>query len=344
MRLLICTQRVNTADTVMGFFVGWIKSFQTKTRNLKVICLSEGDHFFSDDVGIYPLSEKEEGKLAKALRFLFYLIKLHNQYDVVFVHMSKEFVWLGGWWWKLTGKKVIFWYNHPLGGMGARLAAWLSDEICFTSPQSYFARRGRGVAMPVGIDTEVFKPLAKTRKGFCYVGRVSPIKSVDLIIKAFASAMGDEELLIYGDVPARDYKYGEEVYKLAKNNNLVKMLPGQPNNTLPDIYNLCGAVINMTKGGSFDKVIFESMACGTPVISSNLGYKELLPEKFHSVLCPKEGDLDSLANCLKGFSSLSQSDRNLIGEISREIVVEKHSLDSLTNKVVLMAENLIRKK
>lgn len=348
MRLLICTQRIDENDSVMGFFVSWAQSFESKINQFNIVCLTRGDHSLGYQVGIFPLSFGAQSRIFKVWRFFYYLFLLRNKYDVVFVHMSKEFIWLGAVWWKLTGKKIIFWYNHPLGGWGARIAGFFADAICYTSPQSYFAKHNKGLIMPVGVDTDIFSPREDgEKKHFAYIGRISPIKAVDLIINSFLSIPREttkEKIFIYGDSPVRDLEYGRKIEAMATDgSDKVETFPGLPNKDLPRIYRQHLAVVNMTKGGSFDKVIFESMSCGTPVISSNPGYRQLIPAEFHGVLCPKEDDMVSLASCLISFVKLPDLDRNNIGRLSREIVEQYHSLDSLTNKIIALGDHLTKK-
>ena len=43
MKLLICTQKVDKNDSVLGFFHRWIEEFAKHCEKVTVICLQKGD-------------------------------------------------------------------------------------------------------------------------------------------------------------------------------------------------------------------------------------------------------------------------------------------------------------
>src|SRR3989344_6071232 len=133
MKLLICTQKVDRSDDILGFFHRWIEEFAKHCEQVSVVCLWEGTHEFPENVRVYSLGKSAQGRPASgwerlwlriryALRLYGYTWRLRNEYDSVFVHMNQEYVVLGGPLWRVLGKKVVLWYTHREVNFKLRLA------------------------------------------------------------------------------------------------------------------------------------------------------------------------------------------------------------------------------
>jgi len=71
-------------------------------------------------------------------------------------------------------------------------------------------------------------------------------------------------------------------------------------------------------------VVLESMACGTPVIASNVGgIPEIIRNKYNGILV-EPGYSTVLANAVIGLLE-DKSLRNLIGQRARETIIQKFS-------------------
>ena len=172
MRLLITTQAVDLDDPVLGFMHRWIEEFAAHFDSIEVICLKQGRMQLPANVHVHSLGKphfakasRDEGsrlvsRIRYILRFYRYLWKLRGSYNAVFVHMNQEYVLLGGIFWRMSGKKFVLWRNHKKGSWTTRLAAGLATTVCYTSSAAYVAHFKNAVQMPIGIDTEFFKPVA----------------------------------------------------------------------------------------------------------------------------------------------------------------------------------------
>ena len=159
MRLLIVTQAVDLNDPILGFFHSWIEELAKRCESVHVICLKEGRHNLPANVRIHSLG-KESGvsRLHYIWRFYKYIWVLRNEYDTVFVHMNQEYVLLGGKFWRLWRERIILWRNHKMGSIWTHIAGFFAHTVCYTSPSAYVASFKNAVHMPIGIDTDVFKP------------------------------------------------------------------------------------------------------------------------------------------------------------------------------------------
>src|SRR3989344_8238781 len=98
--------------------------------------------------------------------------------------MNQEYILLAGWLWRLTGKKITLWRNHHVGDFFTDLAARFCHRVFCTSKYSYTAKYSQTVLMPVGIDTEQFKPDPKVKRipnSILFLGRLAPVKKPDLL-------------------------------------------------------------------------------------------------------------------------------------------------------------------
>ena len=336
MRILIITQKVDINDDVLGFFHGWLKEFARHFSKITVICLGKGEYDLPENVKVFSLG-KECGvsRIGYVMRFLKIIWQERNSYDVVFVHMNKEYVLLGVLIWKIIRKKIMFWYNHPLANIYARIASYFANILLYTSPQSYFAKRQKAIKMPVGVDTTLFINYGQKcdNNSILSLGRISPIKNTHVLIEAMNKL--DKEgihtnVTLVGNALEKDILYYETLKNNAENINFQKSVA---NKDSVKIYNSNAVFVNMTKSGSFDKTIFEAMACERIVIASNEGFRDMIQEGYRKTLVFKEGDCCDLALKIKEAINLSSNERINIGKYLREIVVANHSLITLAEKL-----------
>jgi len=151
--------------------------------------------------------------------------------------------------------------------------------------------------IPPGVDTSHFYPIpadeAKEYIGIppenrmmLYVGRIEPLKGVDTLIKSIA-IIRDKGILdhhcclcvaiIGGDPTANEENQSEEMARLVSLCDeyglvdLVTFLGSRKQETLPYFYSAAEAVIMPSHYESFGMVALEAMACGTPVVASEVG-------------------------------------------------------------------------
>jgi len=325
MKLLIITQKVDANDDILGFFHHWLEKFSQKFEKITVICLQKGKYQLPSNVNVFSLG-KESGRfrLKYIWRFYKYIFGLWDEYEAVFVHMNPIYIVLGGLFWRLDRRKIILWYNHPRGNLMARAAYFLAHQICYTSSKSFFAGRKRALIMPAGIDTERFKridDIQRKKNSILYLGRISPVKNIDILIEAVKILSGkniDFKLNIVGG-----FIEGLEKYEK------IKFYPPVPNYETPEIYNQNEIFVNLTDTGSFDKTILEAMACENIVLVSNISFNDLIPPE----LIFKEKNPEDLAGKLVFALSLSNEEKQRYGKIFRQKVVENHNLDKLIKEI-----------
>lgn len=336
MRLLIIAQKIDRKDPVLGFFHRWVEELSKKFSRVTVVCLQKGEYDLPGNVAVLSLGKEKWQSRAKYIFLLFYFsLRYFNRYDAVFVHMNQEYVLSAGWLWKLLGKRVYMWRNHYAGSVLTDIAAMVCTRIFCTSHYSYTAKFKKTRFMPVGVDTEFFKPIpgiAREPRSILSLGRIARSKNIHTLIAALEilKKEGAEFTAdIYGNV--LDQGYAEDLQKQAADAGIASRLTfpgGIANHDTPKVYSAHQVFVNLSPNGMYDKTIFEAMACGCFVFVSNDDIKDKIDPLFAFPYADAEG----LARRMKEFLALSPSEQNRKAA-SIAGLVRDHSLTRLCDEL-----------
>ncbi len=279
MKLLIVTQKIDRQDPVLGFFHGWVEEFAKKVEKVSVICLEKGEFNFPSNVSVFSLGkEKGHTRLSYIISFYKLIWDLRSEYEIVFVHMNQEYVLLAGDMWRLMGKKVYLWRNHAKGNIFTIMAVWLSNKVFYTSPRSFTAQFSKAVQMPVGINTDFFKPdpsITRRLNSILFLGRIAPVKRVLEFIDWLEEKRKKGEIFnvtIAGEALARDKDYDQRVRQRVDECEFSELItfagPVNQEGALK-LYQTHETYVNLTLAGSLDKTILEAKACGMKVVVEN---------------------------------------------------------------------------
>jgi glycosyltransferase involved in cell wall biosynthesis len=153
-----------------------------------------------------------------------------------------------------------------------------------------------------GVDLEMFRPversLARHRleihgPTLASVGNLVELKGHDLVIGALPF-LPQHSLLVVGEGPERS-----ALQRLAVHlgvSSRVRFLGRIPHEQLADVYSAADALVLASSREGWPNVLLEAMACGTPVIASNIGG---IPELVKS---PVAGEL-ALERTSRGFAT-----------------------------------------
>lgn len=359
MKLLILTQKVDINDDVLGFFHGWIEEFAKHCQSVIVICLFKGEYDLPAKVKVLSLGKEEFIRnshhshkiriLASYLyRFYKYIWRERNNYDTVFVHMNKEYVVLGGWVWKLLGKRVGMWHTHKQIDLKLKIAERFSDVIFTASKESFRLASKKVMVTGHGIDTEKFnikddEQAAKLKFRVVCVGRISRLKNQELLVKAADILVNKENFkeiefeLIGGTVTPGDVNYQEEILRLLKKYNLdnhFRLVGSVPNKDILKYYQQADLSVNLCPTGGMDKVVLESMTCGVPAIAYNKTFLSTMGD-YKNKLILENQDAVELSRKIKELALLSAQEKREMGEYLRLIVIKEHNLRNLINKITV---------
>lgn len=348
------TQKVDSEDDLLGVYHEWISRLAGNVEQVSVVCLFEGKHSLPSNVEIFSLGKERFSRLPLRrflylLRFFYALFFMSRGIDSVFVHMNEEYVLLGGWWWRLLGKRVVFWRNHPQGGVFTKVAFAMSHAVLYTSLSSYAARNSsdeKGIQMPVGVVVPDSLPrfLAPPVPRLLYLGRISQVKHVREMVEAVAVLRREGlavEFDIYGAPVNRreDLEYDRAVREAATRvGDGVRFHEPVPNSQTQEVFSRATLFLNLTDVGSMDKTIFESMAVGCPPVISNPDVPGMLPGGWGKLLWVSAQSPEDLAKTVQRVLALSSTDRERMRNDLFLFVREKHSLPVLIDRLVLVLD------
>lgn len=350
MRLLITTQAVDLDDPVLGFFHAWIAALSKQCESVHVICLKEGRHALPANVTVHSLG-KEDMKIGNwklkikfeyILNFYRYIWQLRNEYDAVFVHMNQEYVLLGGKFWRALGKRVILWRNHKMGSLWTHIAGFFAHAVCYTSPSAYVSSFRNAVKMPVGIDTDMFKPEGSPEpNSLLFLGRLDAVKKPEVFLHAMEILRRDGNAAhadVYGDpTPGRE-GFARKLKADFSSLKRVSFRTAVRNDETPAIYNAHAIYVNLTPSGSFDKTIGEAMACDSVVVVANDAVRGIIPP----ALLVDPQSVESVAAGLRAALALSEDKRKELAHKMRQYVVSEHSLSLLASRLFELYKPSVR--
>lgn len=174
-----------------------------------------------------------------------------------------------------------------------RAVATAADRIVVASAHEkhlltalYGADADRIAVVPCGVDLDLFSPMEKEaarrklglkpgERVILFVGRIEPLKGIDILISAAAQLHEDENfvvLIVGGD--DRAARQIEELTEHARRLDIdhhISWVGSVPHADLPLYYNAADVCVVPSYYESFGLVAVEAMACGTPVVASRVG-------------------------------------------------------------------------
>lgn len=364
LNILIITQKVDINDDLLGFFHGWLKKLAGRVGKISVIALSVGDYDLPANIRVFSLgkerywsSPKIVRRLIAVWRFYKYTWQLRKDYDCVFVHMNVEYVLLAGWLWRLLNKKLVLWYAHLRVDYWQAKLAFFWPQLIVTSTANACKIKSRKLRIiGQGIDVDLFWPKEdlrvrneeKDKFHILYLGRISKVKNVDTLVRAFGRLLKKNNnfiLSIVGEPTPADKDYNKLVHDLVSELRIadsIKFYGKTPNFLTVDFYNQADLYVNLTPTGSFDKTSLEAMACETPTLTCNRAFEEYLDKDLQEKMIFRENDEDDLSVKIKEFFSLSSVERKQTGQRQRKIVKKYHSLDNLINNLINVFQEISR--
>lgn len=157
----------------------------------------------------------------------------------------------------------------------------------------YGATPSHITVIPPGVDIQQFRPIPKAearqilgfppeRRYVLFVGRIEPLKGLETLMRAVAILAQDcptwtrdfAVVVIGGDPDTTADAEMRRLQQLREElgvTDLITFLGAKAQETLPYYYNAADVVVMPSDYESFGLVALEAMACGTPVIASDVG-------------------------------------------------------------------------
>lgn len=255
---------------------------------------------------------------------------------------------------------------------GERRVLKRADKIIAATPAEqaqlqwlYKADSRKITVIPPGVDTCHFYPIPsdeakeyvgipKDDRMILFVGRIEPLKGVDTLIRAVSCLRLHEMekpaylIIIGGDPNANPEEMTAEMTRLQSicdelcMNHLVVFLGKRGQDTLPYYYSAAEVLVMPSHYESFGMVALEAMACGTPVIASQVGGLAFLVQDGITGFHVPDGDHDAL--CEKLTTILGDPNlRRQMGENAYHYACE-YAWQTIARRIISVYQGLLHGK
>lgn len=252
-------------------------------------------------------------------------------------------------------------HEPPFRIEGERTVVRHADRLICATPherdflvQLYGAHRDCVSIVPAGVDLGRFCPGDRTQAKrdlnlgeellVLFVGRIEPLKGVDILIQALAVTELDQPLTAIvagGDAASADIAELRELAEAVGVADRVRFVGTLPRAELPTYYRAADVCVMPSYYESFGLVAVEALACGTPVIATRVGGLQ------HTVQDGRTGYLLSW-RCPEPFAEriealLENEDiRRRFGEAAPESV-RRFSWDRVSAQILEVYEDLLQR-
>ena len=347
MRILVITQTVDRDDPILGFFVEWLRVLARYAKQLTILCLSAGTYELPDNTEVLSLGkDKGKSRFTFVARLYWFAWGRRHDYDVVFVHMNQIYIVIGGWLFRLLGKRIVLWYAHGATSLSLRIAEMFSHRVLTSTGRGFRMSSKKKIVVGQGINTDLFRAVTRVKQEIpvvVTVGRISPVKGYETLLRALGSLQREGmelKVRIVGDAGLPEHRHYQEALKnIAREEALydIEWVAGVPNRQVVAILQQADLFVNTSATGSLDKAILEAMATETPILTCNEAVNEILDTE--RLLCTFErGNVAMLSQRIRIILELSENERIQLGRALRDVVVRNHTIDSLVNRILKAVE------
>lgn len=193
-----------------------------------------------------------------------------------------------------------------------------------------------------GVNLDLFKPMDKIaakkaigakrdEKMIVFVGRIEPLKGIDVLLYALKILRGthpDVHVCVWivgGDISHDADEWPPELKKLSEIreilgiHNSVKFVGRKEPEELPKYYNAADLMVMPSHYESFGITAVESMACGTPVITTDVTGVSRLIDKKHSILITSANNPIGLAQRIGTLLSDKKEYEKITGSLAEKV-------------------------
>ena len=232
----------------------------------------------------------------------------------------------------------------------------LQTNVSVVAKTAYFHALTLGVPanklhfIPNGVDTSVFQPAPRSNYlqslanipekeplvGF--VGRLSPEKGPDLFIQTAAKVhdkLRNCHFVLVGEGPMYE-KLQKEIGRLGLSSH-IHMVGLQ--NDMPKVYACLDLIVSASYSEAMPLSTLEAMACGLPVVATNVGGVVDIIEVGGTGFLSRAGDADGLADNVVALI-LDESTGAAMGKAARKRVEEKFELNDCVGQTSELLKSL----
>ena len=215
--------------------------------------------------------------------------------------------------------------KHYVPRVLRRANAVMTDSNATANDAVELAGIGRDkiTVAPLACDTEHFRPTGSERGNyFLYLGRYAPYKNIENALEAFErAALPGVEFWLAGP---RDPGFDRLLLEFRDRRGLpIRYVEYPPYEALPKLLGQAIALVFLSRQEGFGLPILEAMACGTPVVTSNVS---AMPDVAgEAALLVGPDDTDGAAQAMR-----KMADRNVRQSFSEKGLLRASAFDWAT--------------
>jgi glycosyltransferase involved in cell wall biosynthesis len=326
-RLVFITQQVDPDHPVLAATLRKLRALAARVD--EIVVLADGVAPADLPANVRMRSFGASTKAGRGARFETALAQeLRPRPDAVVAHMCPIYAVLAAPLVRPLRIPLLLWFTHWKPSRLLMLAERASTAVITVDRRSFPLQSPKVIPIGHGIDVADFRCVERApaeRLRVVALGRTSPAKGFETIARA--AALADVDLELRG--PSSTDEERAERQRLASLGADVQ--EPIPYAEIPALLERKDVLVNNMREGALDKVVYEAAATCMPVLASNSGFEDLLPEELRF----GREDAEGLAERLRW---LVGADRDSLGRQLRARVEERHSIDHWADEVVRVAE------
>lgn len=231
------------------------------------------------------------------------------------------------------GKTLIFPYAWD---SSRRIICRSKETLNFMRKEVDKKTQRKLVYLPLGVNTEIFYPTKKEKKSYMLkiitVARLLKKKEIITLIKAIGLIKRDRKIHVKLQIVGRGPLYDTLKSEVHKQNLVseVRFISNIPYFQMRDLYCQHNLFVLPSSLESLGAAVLEAMACGLPVIISNVGGMLDFVKDGKNGYIFHVGDYKDLANKIEQLTDINK--RRRFGQESLKLVSEKFDWSILIQK------------
>jgi glycosyltransferase involved in cell wall biosynthesis len=353
LRIVFICQALDRDDPVLATTVRWVNSLVRKPSvdRVRVLALRTGRYDLPDRVEVHRFGRS--GRLATSAAFLHEVMRsLRPRPDLFFVYQGGPYPALLLPFKLLLRIPIVQWKAHSVITRVMAFYARRCDDLLFTATPASFPMDLPSLrVVGHGIDTNFFRNARRPPLGdLIATGRIAPVKQIEQMVRAVVNANRTYgtgyRFNIYGPILEGDGAYARTIDGVIEElaaREWITLHGPVTQERLRDIINGHRVCLNFSTG-AIDKSVLEAMACGLPVVSSNDSVGEVIPSDLRPALITEKQSTESQAKSIHELLRRPEAEIAALGQRMRDLVVTKHSLDRLFDRILEDVEPLARRQ
>lgn len=281
-KLYVFNLATDLDNSLLAFTHDWIRACSSEANSVEVVSTHIGRIDLPSNVRVREIGG---GNFAKRIVGILKLLRitieigLNRKHSVVFYHMTNKVAALIGLPLRIIGVRQGLWYSHSSIPISLKIAAKFSNVLFSSSPHALPISNKKCRYVNHGIDFSLFPAVANlevdSENTFISLGRVSPIKNLELFIDAVSKSKSATKIINLAGPYRAESDYQKSLVKFAEKAGIqLRFLGEVPYSQVPTLLSqffICYTGNPRTT----DKAAIEAAAVGCFVVCSEPNTQEL---------------------------------------------------------------------